>query len=170
MNCANQLQPIRIGRLGVFHDSVVCHPFRHGGKIERVNAPEDSGEFEDIRVRQGIPEDNLSAKSLNTMFKQRCNEKANFQFTSLIFSTSVVVVILGVLIAIVELFKVPRRTSQNPPDVCRFSSAIVFSAIMMESGSLLRRLTNSMSTMRSDCLVGWSSECLFSPYGIFSVG
>ena len=41
------------------------HPLRHSGEIERVDASEDSGELEDIWVRQGIPEDDLSAKSLN---------------------------------------------------------------------------------------------------------
>jgi len=79
---------------------------------------------------------------------------------------SVVAVNFGVLTAIAELFKVPRRTSQKRPDVCTFPAAIVFSVIMMESGSLLRRLANSVSTIRNDCLVVWSSECFVSPYGV----
>ena len=120
-------------------------------------------------MRQGIPEDNLPAKALNGRLNNIDNKEASLRLTSRIFSTSVVVVILGVLIAIAELFKVPRRTSQNPPDVCIFPAATVFWVIIMESGSLLRRLTNSMSTIRNDCLVAWSSECLASPCGMVSV-
>ena len=42
----------------LFH-GVVCHPFRRIGELRRVDTPEHSGGFEDIRVRQGILEDNL---------------------------------------------------------------------------------------------------------------
>jgi hypothetical protein len=48
----------------------MCHPLRHSGEVERVDTPEDSGELEDIWVRQGVPEDNLSAESLNETFKR----------------------------------------------------------------------------------------------------
>jgi len=73
---------------------------------------------------------------------------------------------LGVLTAIAELFKVPSRTSQESPNLCTFSIAIVFSVIMMESGSLLRRLAKSMSTIKNDFLVARSSECFVSPCNV----
>ena len=47
------------------------HPLRNGGEIECVDTPKDSGELEDIRVRQGIPAEYLSAESLSKMFKQQ---------------------------------------------------------------------------------------------------
>jgi hypothetical protein len=80
-------------------------------------------------------------------------EEHGSSLTSRIFSASVVAVNLAVLIAIVELLKVPSRTSQKLPDVCGFSAAIVFSVIMMESGSRLRRLASPMSVIRIDCRV-----------------
>ena len=69
-NGTDQLQPIHIAGLDVFHDGAIRHPLRYRGESEGVNTPENAGEFEDIWVRQGIPEDNLSAKSLDETFKQ----------------------------------------------------------------------------------------------------
>jgi len=55
----------------------MCHPLRHTGEIERVNAPEDSSELEDIWVGQRVPENNLFAKSLNETSSMAVAEKAN---------------------------------------------------------------------------------------------
>jgi hypothetical protein len=83
---------------------------------------------------------------------------------------SVVAVSLGVLIATADPPSIPRRTSQERPDVCTSSAAIVFSVIVMESGNLLRLPASPMSTIRTDRLVGWSNECFVSACGMVQYG